>query len=234
MEGVGYITAHSYVCISKVTQKTYMLVFTIQFWSTKPRSHEVFSRDSPTYITFALTKWSQRAEYGESISSSSGTRVILLKSFLLFRFAPKLQQSWQTLQKGFNCFISSFKLICRAFPLSKQSLISIDTAVDFPFMTCHIDMYRLQYIFICKVFTQQLIKFNNQANCILLRLLNNTIYKRNDNLFYSFFFLGAIVLQIVRSNIWEINTDKEELKVDFKHSKKLKFQDYLYFYLNTS
>lgn len=146
MEGVGYITAHSYVCISKVTQKTYMLVFTIQFWSTKPRSHEVFSRDSPTYITFALTKWSQRAEYGESISSSSGTRVILLKSFLLFRFAPKLQQSWQTLQKGFNCFIYSFKLICRAFPLSKQSLISIDTAVglsiyDLPYWYVQASVY---------------------------------------------------------------------------------------------
>lgn len=146
MEGVGYITAHSYVCISKVTQKTYMLVFTIQFWSTKPRSHEVFSRDSPTYITFALTKWSQRAEYGESISSSSGARVILLKSFLLFRFAPKLQQSWQTLQKGFNCFIYSFKLICRAFPLSKQSLISIDTAVglsiyDLPYWYVQASVY---------------------------------------------------------------------------------------------
>lgn len=146
MEGVGYITAHSYVCISKVTQKTYMLVFTIQFWSTKPRSHEVFSRDSPTSITFALTKWSQRAEYGESISSSSGTRVILLKSFLLFRFAPKLQQSWQTLQKGFNCFIYSFKLICRAFPLSKQSLISIDTAVglsiyDLPYWYVQASVY---------------------------------------------------------------------------------------------
>lgn len=146
MEGVGYRTAHSYVCISKVTQKTYMLVFTIQFWSTKPRSHEVFSRDSPTYITFALTKWSQRAEYGESISSSSGTRVILLKSFLLFRFAPKLQQSWQTLQKGFNCFIYSFKLICRAFPLSKQSLISIDTAVglsiyDLPYWYVQASVY---------------------------------------------------------------------------------------------
>lgn len=51
----SYITAYSYVCISKTTQNKYMLVFTIQFWSTKPRSHKVFSRDSPTYITFALT-----------------------------------------------------------------------------------------------------------------------------------------------------------------------------------